>query len=106
MLGYLPCSVGAFDCGDEKADPRGELAGGPLEHGQRVVVVAGFARRVGNAPVNCLPGTRELRADLADDAIAERDDAVEATVGEFRQALRASARDVDPALAHDADGVR
>src|SRR5436190_13911773 len=105
MLGYLPCSVGAFDCGDEKADPRRELAGGPLEHGQRVVVVAGLARRVGNAPVNFLLGTRKLRADLAD-AIAERDDAVEAAVGEFGQALRTSARDVDPALAHDADGVR
>src|SRR4051794_25850914 len=105
MLGYLPSSVGAFHCGDEKADARGELASGPLERGQRVVVAARLPRRVGNAPVDCLGGTRKLRADFAD-AIAERDDAVEPTVGEFPQALRASPRDVDPAVAHDADGVR
>src|SRR5215218_5241742 len=98
MLGYLRCSVVSFDCGDEKTDPRGQLARRPLEREQCVVVAAGLARGVGNAPVDCRLDAQKLRTHLAE-PIAERDDVVEPAVGEFRQALRASPRDVDSALA-------
>ena len=72
--------------------------------GSEARLVVALTRRVGHAPVDELGVVRELGADLAN-AVAQRDHAVEALRGEFVQVLGAVGADVDPPLAHDADGV-
>src|SRR5262245_32398585 len=79
------------DRGQQEADATFEFGGDLLER----AVASGVA----DAPVRRARGALELRADLAD-AVAERDDDVEAPGRELVQVLRAAAADIDPALAH------
>src|SRR5687767_9727679 len=88
-FGHLLIGGALLDRLDEKADAGAKLGGGLLVRGQRFLVASGFARRIGDAPMDQLGWAGELGADLAH-AIAEADHVVEALVGEFAEVLGAA----------------
>src|SRR4051812_4516361 len=87
-----------------EADARLQLSGRALERRQGLVVAAGLAGRITDAPMDSLRCARKLGADFAD-AVAEADDIVEATPCELAEMLRTAPRQVDPARAHHPHGI-
>src|SRR4051812_5955006 len=67
---------------DQKPEPSLQLGGGALERRQRLVVAAGLARRIGDAPMDQFRCPGELGTDLAH-SVAQADHAVEATLREL-----------------------
>src|SRR5829696_9855648 len=86
MFGDLLGGGGRFDRLDEEVDAGAKCNRGAFERGQGLLVAAGFARGVGDAPMDQFGSAGELGADLAH-AVAEADHVVEALAGELAEVL-------------------
>src|SRR4051812_33156236 len=102
--GYLLVGGRLCDRVDEKADASAQLGGAALERRQGVLVGAGLAGRVRDAPVDLLGAAGELGADLAY-AVAQADHVVEALGRELVEVLGSAPGQVDAAVAHHSHGV-